>query len=359
MSNFHCVNVVEKSAMQGVEEEKGRAFARICSLVSAQRQDQRQGSARDATRMGACLACASGLEAAEFKIRPKTRAMFISRPASNVDFDLHETPLSSLSLSSSLPALRAAHLSHRSYPSHPLSVVLDVRHAHPARLTWTLHQPALREVTSTPMATIRAFTIFRDEPEAPVAQTNDGQTETTSITVPPPSGPLLVYAPDKENVDPLTGSRALSEHLLGKKRKTALATKAQPASPTKKARPLAEKPTKKPSSKSRSTDKKAKRSSSSKRSSSTRTRREPSLPRLAEEAEEREVLDQVAIDAKCKDLTVLPLADISEAYEQAPSPEGLVEAAAKDIDDKVRVVDRDVRCRLTFCWLGGCGCCLG
>ncbi|KAI0760174.1 hypothetical protein C8Q74DRAFT_1372108 [Fomes fomentarius] len=185
-------------------------------------------------------------------------------------------------------------------------------------------------------ATIRAFTIFRDEAEAPVADNKDVHHETTTIAV-PTSGPLLVYAPDKENVDPTSGSRALSEHLLGKKRKTTLAAKAQPASPTKKPRPLAEKPTKKPSSKSRSTDKKNKRSGLSKRSTSSRTRREPSLPRLTEEGEEHEVLDQVLIDAKCKELTVLPLADISEAYEQAPSPTDIIEAAVQAAEEKAAV----------------------
>ncbi|KAI0720699.1 hypothetical protein C8T65DRAFT_705596 [Cerioporus squamosus] len=181
-------------------------------------------------------------------------------------------------------------------------------------------------------ATARAFTIFRDEPEAPVAESGP----TTTIAV-PPSGPLLVYVPDKENLDPLTGSRVLPEQGLGKKRKTTLAVKAQPVSPSKKPRPLSEKPTKKASSSSskmRSTEKKAKRSSSSKRSTSTRTRREPSLPRLVEEGEEVEALDQIAIDAKCKELTVLPLADISEAYEQAVMPEDMLARAHKDAEEK-------------------------
>lgn len=178
----------------------------------------------------------------------------------------------------------------------------------------------------------RGFTIFRDEAEAPVVET---KTEFVTIAIPPPSGPLLVYAPDKENIDPLTGGLALSEQVQGKKRKTTLAPKAQPASPTKKARPLAEKPTKK----SRTTDKKTKvKRSTTKRTTTTRTRREPSLPRLLEEGEETPALSQAEIDSKCKDLTVLPLADISEAYEQAVAQVAVVEAAEKDADatDKVR-----------------------
>ncbi|RPD56056.1 hypothetical protein L227DRAFT_566346 [Lentinus tigrinus ALCF2SS1-6] len=192
-------------------------------------------------------------------------------------------------------------------------------------------------------ATARAFTIFRDEPEAPVVENKPEHGPTTTITV-PPSGPLLVYGPDKENLDPLTGSRALSEHALGKKRKTTLAVKTQPVSPSKKPRPLSEKSMKKASSSSnkpRLTEKKAKRPTSSKRSS-TRPRREPSLPRLVEEREEVETLDQIAIDAKCKELTVLPLADISEAYEQAASPEELVARAEKEAEEKAYVSDEKV-----------------
>ena len=207
----------------------------------------------------------------------------------------------------------------------------------------------------------RSFIVFKDEPEETPAQvvslkssSEEGvlsvlasptkPTNPSALTVQASTGPLLIFCPDKENIDPLTGSRALSEQSLGKKRKTALIVKAQPPSPSKKPRPLAEKPTKKSSSsksKSRSsTEKKAKRSSAttSKRTSSSRTRREPSLPRLAEETEEvaeAAPLNQDAIDAKCKELTVLPLADISEAYEQATTKEDAVESAEKAAEAKV------------------------
>ena len=83
---------------------------------------------------------------------------------------------------------------------------------------------------------------------------------------------------------------------------------------------------------------KSKRSSStsSKRGSSSRTTREPSLPRLIEELEDHEnvvPLDQDAIDAKCKELTVLPLADISEAYEQVPTEVDVIAAAEKAAEE--------------------------
>ena len=204
----------------------------------------------------------------------------------------------------------------------------------------------------------RSFIVFKDEPEvapAPVVTRQAASKEGTlsvvtspaqsTLALPPSSGPALVYCPDKENIDPLSGSRVLSEQSLGKKRKTALAVKAQPSSPSKKLRPLTEKPTKKPSSSSKSrsgSEKKAKAkrpsSGSSKRSSSSRARREPSLPRLAEEGEEAvesTPVDQAVIDAKCKELTVLPLADISEAYEQAATKE-VVAGTIEQVTDKVR-----------------------
>ena len=181
----------------------------------------------------------------------------------------------------------------------------------------------------------RAFAVFRDEPEAPLTDNIIGAT--TTVSVPPPSGPLLVYAPDKENVDPSNGSRVLPEQAACKKRKTALTAKAQPVSPSKKPRPLTEKPVKK-ASKPRLADKKPKRTATTKRTASSRARqqsREPSLPRLAEEGEEAQSIEQNVIDSKCRDLTVLPLADISEAYEQAVPKEDVVEDAVKAAE-KVR-----------------------
>ncbi|KAJ2967776.1 hypothetical protein NUW54_g13410 [Trametes sanguinea] len=177
-------------------------------------------------------------------------------------------------------------------------------------------------------AATRTFIVFKDEPEVVATPTaENSSTSSATFVVAPPPGPLLVFAPDKENIDPFTGSRPSADD-LSKKRKPALTIKAQPASPTKRLKPLAEKETKKPlstksvskkplSSKSRATDKKVKRVPSKRSASSaTRVHREPSLPCVAEE---RELLDQATIDSKCKDLTVLPLADISEAHD-IPSP---------------------------------------
>ncbi|KAH9941613.1 uncharacterized protein BXZ73DRAFT_98003 [Epithele typhae] len=169
------------------------------------------------------------------------------------------------------------------------------------------------------MASIRAFAVFCDEPESLSADVEGNSPPTTTISIPPPSGPLLVYQPDKENMDPSTGSRVLPDHDSCKKRKTALSVKTQPVSPSKKPRPLAEKPLKKAASKIRSAEKKPKRSSST-----TKRNAHP--------------VDQVVIDAKCKELTVLPLADISEAYEQVASQEDAVGDAEKAAEKAVTAV---------------------
>ncbi|KAI0656880.1 hypothetical protein C8Q70DRAFT_1046471 [Cubamyces menziesii] len=170
----------------------------------------------------------------------------------------------------------------------------------------------------------RSFIVFKDEPEVaptPAVEKKENQTgPSATYVIAPPPGPLLVYAPDKENIDPFTGTRSSGDLASGKKRKTALTVKTQPTSPTKRMKPLSEKTAKKPTSKSRGADKKVKRTVS-KRAASTRVHREPSLPRVAEE---NEVASQAVIDSKCKDLTVLPLADISEAHDVSVAKEDSV-----------------------------------
>ncbi|KAI0763119.1 hypothetical protein BD413DRAFT_484590 [Trametes elegans] len=182
------------------------------------------------------------------------------------------------------------------------------------------------------MATVtRSFVVFKDEPELPTDSTvekKENQTDPSATYVlAPPPGPALVYAPDKENIDPLTGIRPSEEQASGKKRKTALSVKAQPSSPSKRLKPLSEKATKKPAVKARLTDKKTKRSSKRVVSSAPHVHREPSLPRVVEE---KETTSQAVIDSKCKELTVLPLADISEAHDVAPRKEEVVVEKAED-----------------------------
>lgn len=183
----------------------------------------------------------------------------------------------------------------------------------------------------------RAFTVFVDEPSSPPAVVDLPAAHEIAIAVaPPPSGPLLVYNPDKENINPATGQRASSEPLAKKRKTNVLATKLHVPPPAKK-----QKESKEGRKRARSDtvlkvvetskpqEKKVKRSSSFKRTNSSapsRARRSPSLPRLPEVAEEVETdkaplaLSQAQVDARCYELTVMPLADLSKAYEQAPSP---------------------------------------
>jgi len=128
-----------------------------------------------------------------------------------------------------------------------------------------------------------------------------------------------------------------------------LATKLHVPPPSKKQKELKEvKETKKKGSTSSksvaapkaraSAEKKPKRASSRKvgGAGSSRARRSPSLPRVVEEAEgaqghDGERLTQAVVDARCYELTVLPLADVSQAYEQAPAlDEQLVGGSTED-----------------------------
>ncbi|TFK38007.1 hypothetical protein BDQ12DRAFT_684505 [Crucibulum laeve] len=187
---------------------------------------------------------------------------------------------------------------------------------------------------------LRTFTVFQDTPSidaskpkvAPAARITRSSTlgaeNSTSIT----TLATLAVIVDKENLHPVTGERAgPSSSDVGKKRKTnVLATKvhvplgvkklkeskdAQPE--TKKRKALA------PSSsavKGKAVTKKDVKGSGSARKTTKRsTRRVSPMPKVDEEAEgekERDRIVQADIDSKCYELTVQPLADVSQAYEQ-------------------------------------------
>lgn len=227
--------------------------------------------------------------------------------------DLHATPPVSL-----IPAVHAS-----SPTATPLHYTCILRHII-SRRPGILMAP-------------RAFTVFVDEPSSPPAAVDLPAAHEIAIAVaPPPSGPLLVYNPDKENINPATGQRASSEPLAKKRKTNVLATKlhvpplAKKQKESKEGRKRARSDTVlKVVETSKPQEKKVKRSSSFKRTNSSapsRARRSPSLPRLPEVAEEVETdkaplaLSQAQVDARCYELTVMPLADLSKAYEQAPSP---------------------------------------
>ncbi|KAF8556050.1 hypothetical protein OG21DRAFT_1483392 [Imleria badia] len=171
---------------------------------------------------------------------------------------------------------------------------------------------------------VRSFTVFQDTPADHPQSLDDTDVRAMTLSAADAAATLLstLAAIEKENLHPLTGQRAgptvASET---KKRKTgALATKVLVVSSSKKHKELKGEPkkTRKPLSstgKPRSSD--AKKSSSK----SSRSSRRPSpLPPVAEEHDlqrqpPRLAISQIDIDSRCYELTVSPLADVSEAYD--------------------------------------------
>lgn len=193
------------------------------------------------------------------------------------------------------------------------------------------------------MATsIRSFVVYRDDDESTSVQAGSSTTldkhvsPPPSIVLPSVASSLIVFTPDKENINPATGLRANTEQSAKKRKTGVLAVKSQ-IPPKKKqkeskdSKSLKEKDSKKRTAASSTSaprarssgDKKAKRPLTSRKNAApSRARRSPSLPRVAEEVEaEQERITQAVANAKCYDLTVLPLADVSQAYEQVPTLE--------------------------------------
>lgn len=177
-----------------------------------------------------------------------------------------------------------------------------------------------------------SFIIYKDEPESP----STSPKAKTSVSATRSARVALSAAGNKENLNPLTGRRPTTEDYSGKKRKTnVLTTKllvatgkalAVPTSPKK--RKLTS-PTEGPADKKEKKEKRTVSSGKSQRIS--RVRKATDLPRLDEVVEEEvegrfvehplDKITQAAVDTRCYELTVLPLADLSKAYEQVISPE--------------------------------------
>ncbi|KAH8101136.1 hypothetical protein BXZ70DRAFT_111034 [Cristinia sonorae] len=183
-------------------------------------------------------------------------------------------------------------------------------------------------------ATSRAFVIYTDD-----STSTTGNTTEQSLSPSNSSRIVVATATDKENVDPLTGQTpSIEEQLLAKKRKTnvlvakiVVTTKA-PQPDQKKRKVLSAS-----SSNSRSrTEKKERKALGSKKSrngSSSRVRAVDELPKV----EEEEVFDapvsksnvQAQADSRCYELTVMPLADVSQAYTPSTIEEEIAVASEK------------------------------
>lgn len=183
--------------------------------------------------------------------------------------------------------------------------------------------PPLPSTLHLPISmSVRSFTVFQDTPAEHPQSHDVTDVRTMTLSAADAAATLLstLAAIEKENLHPLTGQRAgptiASET---KKRKTgALATKVLVVSKKHKELKGEPKKTRKPLSstgKPRSSDAKKNGSKSS------RSSRKPSpLPPVAEEHElqrqpPRLSISQTDIDSRCYELTVSPLADVSEAYE--------------------------------------------
>ncbi|KAJ3915778.1 hypothetical protein F5877DRAFT_81506 [Lentinula edodes] len=183
----------------------------------------------------------------------------------------------------------------------------------------------------------RSFTVFVDTPASEETETRPKPTTNTRLSRSLSESSLSlglspIYTTDKENLDPLTGERVGSSTALGKKRKGSIsvlavkpplevklskgkdvsASEAQPEAKKRKSSISSSL-----SSKSKS-KKELKAPGSGKKSAKRSSRRASPMPKLDEEVEsdkEQTRGNQALINSKCYDLTVKPLADVSEAYE--------------------------------------------
>ena len=186
---------------------------------------------------------------------------------------------------------------------------------------------------------LRTFTVFQDAvsseaPQSKITRPNAMVTRSSSLNLTTTSSNATgsvnsLVALDKENFHPVTGERAGHPNTTGsKKRKTSvLATKVQPPSTTEKD---AAQPEKKRKASTTSTKGKVKRFGktpvTARKGTSKRTisRKVSPMPRLNEEEEaKKDRITQVNIDARCYELTVQPLADVSQAYEEGAAFEGI------------------------------------
>ena len=190
------------------------------------------------------------------------------------------------------------------------------------------------------MAVTRSFTVFRDEPSEPSTKPRKASVdvlspaETSSTNVVPTS----LTTSEKENLHPVTGLRTTyaSDAQTKKRKNSVLATKLF-VPPTSKKQKESCDPESKPEAKKRkvssaktksiSSRKDGKVSSRKTASATSSKRKVAEMPKVDEEEEveaveeqkadvEGETVNQASIDAKCYDLTVSPLADVSKAYDK-------------------------------------------
>ena len=163
----------------------------------------------------------------------------------------------------------------------------------------------------------RKFTVFIDD----VTTTKSHHASKPALNKPDEeeTGISSLSATEKENLHPLTGGRLRSSSTIGLKRKSSvLATKLHNPPNAKGAKQA---PTLVPSKKRKVTsfsDGETERSRPRARRAKpiTRQRRSPELSSIAEEKDERLArrLSHTDVNSRCYDLTVRPLANVSDAF---------------------------------------------
>ncbi|KAI0078364.1 hypothetical protein K474DRAFT_941696 [Panus rudis PR-1116 ss-1] len=211
-------------------------------------------------------------------------------------------------------------------------------------------------MTATIAPTRASFIVYKDEASTSTASSDKLKApaaspltslanRTNRITIP--------SANDKENVDPLTGLRPSIEAKLAKKRKTGVLATKIIIRPSKESQPETKKrrthdPRRRARELSQGTaqgrpsgERKPRKANRDKVAGPSRIRAVPELPPLEEEdfaqtsadLAEQERVAQAIIDSRCYDLTVLPLADVSEAYSQTPATNDEIIAAAEQLKE--------------------------
>ncbi|CAL1699534.1 unnamed protein product [Somion occarium] len=235
---------------------------------------------------------------------------------------------------------------------------------------------------STSVATTRAtFVIYQDEPSTsapPKLKSTASAPSVLRLSSGSASRSTLISIPtasDKENVDPLTGRRPCLEDTLAKKRKptpgNVLATKILISSskvlkdtiPEPKKRKILCSSNSKSNSSSERKERKPLVSRRERAQGSSRAQKVAELPKVAEEEEEAITVEpgmadektqernedkvkdeegrvaQALVDARCYELTVLPLADVSRAYCQSSD--------SSSIDDEIVAAGEKLKTLLT------------
>jgi len=179
---------------------------------------------------------------------------------------------------------------------------------------------------------VRSFTVFQDTPtEIAIAKNNppcDDDSNSPAVSAAAAAASVLstLAAIEKENLHPVTGERAGPGPTCKKRKTGVLVAKVDVFSSSSKKQKESKLETKKrkPSINSSKAKSSGGKKDGSGKPMSRSTRRVSPLPKVEEEIEaqkEQERISQANVESKCYELTVLPLADVSQAYETTPLPE--------------------------------------